>query len=56
MAKDWTVIPPSQCKWEWLGDGWGQLRGCDHVPPESCGEPGYPGAMIGEVAFTDCSS
>lgn len=45
----------SRCKWEWLGDQWGILQECDH-PAESCGEPAYRGSMIGEIAFTDCSS
>ncbi len=46
----------SECKWEWLGDVWSKLKDCDHAPDESCGEPAYQGTMIGEVAYTGCSS
>jgi hypothetical protein len=46
----------SQCKWEWLGDVWSKLQDCTNLPAESCGEPPYQGSMIGEIAFTGCSS
>lgn len=45
-----------QCEWRWLGVGlgWGQITYC--VAEASCLEPGHQGTVVGEAAYTLCTT